>query len=62
MGDVVNLRLARKAKARVEKEKLADANRALSGRPKAEKLAQRAERESLLRFVDGHKRDPDPTH
>jgi hypothetical protein len=58
MGDVVNLRLARKAKARTEKEKRAEAGRARSGRSKAERLAQQSERERLASFVDGHKRDP----
>lgn len=60
MGDVVNLRQARKAKARTEKQKLADANRALFGRSKAEKTKQLAERDQLAKLVDGHKRGGDP--
>ncbi|MGE0280024.1 MAG: DUF4169 family protein [Rhizobiaceae bacterium] len=50
--------VARCSKARAEKEKRADANRAQSGRSKAERAAQRAERERLASFVDGHKRGP----
>lgn len=36
-GEVVNLRQVRKAKARTEKEKIADQNRVSFGRSKAEK-------------------------
>jgi hypothetical protein len=36
-GDVVNLRQFKKAKARIEKEKVADQNRLTFGRTKAEK-------------------------
>jgi len=60
MGDVVNLRQVRKTKTRADKESRADANRALSGRSKAEKRVQRIERERLTRFVDGHKLGDDP--
>ena len=60
MGEVVNLRQARKAKARDEKEKRADANRASFGRSKADKTQQRAERERLTKLVDGHKLSNDP--
>jgi hypothetical protein len=37
MGEIVNLRRARKQRARQEKSARADANRAKFGRPKAEK-------------------------
>jgi hypothetical protein len=57
MGEVVNLRQARKARRRGEKEKLAEANRLAFGRQKAEKATRRADRDRLARFVDGHKRD-----
>lgn len=60
MGDVVNLRQARKTKARTEKANKAQANRMAFGRPKAERLAHRLKSEQLAKFVDGHKRDPDP--
>lgn len=57
MGEVVNLRLARKRKARAEKEGAADRNRALYGRSKAER--ERTELESVRSrsFLDGHRRD-----
>ncbi len=61
MGEVVNLRQVRKAKVRGEKEKRAEANRLHSGQSKSEKMSQRAERDRLAKFVDGHERDRDPT-
>ena len=56
---VINLRQARKAKARREKEKMADQNRHLHGRTKAEKLADQQARETAARRLDSHKRDPE---
>ncbi|MBN9551818.1 MAG: DUF4169 family protein, partial [Alphaproteobacteria bacterium] len=41
MGEVVNLRQARKQKARTEKERQAGENRALHGRTKAERERDR---------------------
>lgn len=61
MADVVNLRRARKAKARTEKEKTAAANRAAFGRTKAEKLASKAETERARRDLEGKRRRPDDT-
>lgn len=43
MGEIVNLRLARKAKARAGAERQAEQNRVMFGRIKAEKLAAKAE-------------------
>lgn len=57
MGDVVNLKGARKAKARAQAEAKAQANRAAYGRTKAEKKSTEAEREAADRKLDGHKRD-----
>jgi hypothetical protein len=57
MGEVVNLRLARKARARADKAKAAEANRALHGESKAIKAARRAETERTTRLLDGHHRD-----
>ena len=56
MGDVVNLRQARKQKARTEKEKLAGENRALHGRSKAEKTRDRLTSDKAEKFVAGHRR------
>ena len=58
MAEVVNLRQARKQKARADKSRLAEQNRALHGRSKAErerdvKAAQKAES-----FIEGHRRAP----
>lgn len=55
MPEVVNLRQIRKQKARAEKECLADANRALHGRTKAEKLRARLEAEKSTAFIEGHR-------
>ena len=43
MSNVINLRLARKAKARTEAEKQAEQNRAKFGRTKTEKKQRKAE-------------------
>ena len=57
MAEIINLRNARKQKARAAKEAQAEQNRALFGRPKAEKLKQSAEKSLADRKIDGHKRD-----
>ncbi|HVI97797.1 MAG TPA: DUF4169 family protein [Sphingomonas sp.] len=57
MGEVVNLRLARKAKARAAKQTIAAANRAAFGRTRAERRAAEAERTRLDHDLDGAKRD-----
>ena len=58
MSSVVSLRLARKRKARAEKERMAEENRALHGRTRAEKLSERRQSEKSAAFVDGHRLDP----
>lgn len=57
MAEIVNLRLARKAKARAAKETTAAANRAAFGRTKAEKQADRTAVTRLDRQLDGTKRE-----
>lgn len=59
MTKVVNLRLARKARARGEAEAKAAANRALHGRTKGQKQADKAEKDRLARLLDGVKRGED---
>ena len=59
MAELINLRRARKAKAKTEKAETAEANRALHGiakpvRKLAEARAQRAEQ-----TLAGHKLEPD---
>ncbi|MEQ8435497.1 MAG: DUF4169 family protein [Oceanicaulis sp.] len=57
MTKPINLRQARKRKARAEKDKQADANRIAHGAPKAVRDLAAARREKLVRTVDGHKRE-----
>lgn len=57
MGDLVNLRQARKARARRDKETQAAANRALHGRTKAERTAEAAERARAEQLLDDARRD-----
>jgi hypothetical protein len=56
-GDVVNLRMVRKAKARAVATEQAAQARALHGQSRAEKAAARAQAERLARVVDGAKRE-----
>lgn len=56
-GVVVNLRQARKARLRVEKETIAQANRAKFGRTRGEKARDKAEAERAARTVDGARRE-----
>lgn len=53
MAEIVNLRQARKAKARAEAEKKAEANRIAFGTPKAEKMRLKAEKALADRRIDG---------
>ncbi len=57
MADVINLRLARKAKARSDAAQLADANRAKHGQTKAERSARRIDAARAERQLDGSKRE-----
>jgi hypothetical protein len=55
MAEIVNLRLARKAKGRAEKEKAADANRALHGTPKAVRKLSKAQKNKAEQRLAGHR-------
>ena len=57
MGEVVNLRMARKRAARADKERVAAENRALHGRGKADRKVDEAERLREASLLDGHRRD-----
>ncbi len=59
MAEIINLRRARKAKARAEKGKEADANRAAHGTPKPVKDLARARAEKAQQTLSGHKLEPD---
>jgi len=57
MAEIVNLRLARKARDRRAREALADANRLLHGRSKPERAAADAERTRTDKALDGARRE-----
>jgi hypothetical protein len=57
MAEIVNLRTARKRKARAEGAKRAEENRLRFGRTKAEKQASHAEADLASRRLDSHKRE-----
>jgi hypothetical protein len=59
MAEIVNLNRVRKAKARSEKERTADANRVLHGTPKATRKLAKAKKEKDARDIDSHKLDDD---
>jgi hypothetical protein len=57
MGEVVNLRTAKKQAARKAARSAADANAAKHGRTKVERDLQKARAEKAARELDGHKRE-----
>ena len=58
MAEIVNLRTARKARARAEREAAAAANRVKHGRTKEQKQVDRAERERRARILDAARIEP----
>jgi len=58
MAEIINLRLARKARARSAAERQADANRAKFGRTKAEKARAKDDEQARARLLDGARREP----
>lgn len=54
-AEIVNLRKARKAKARGVQEARAAENRILFGRTKAERKAMQTEQDRARRTIDGHR-------
>lgn len=57
MAEIINLRLARKVRARDEAERQAAENRAKFGLTKAQKAIQRADAERQARTLDGARRE-----
>ena len=57
MAEIINLRLARKAKARTQAKTEAEANRRAHGRTKAEKTAQQDEQARVRKLLDGALRE-----
>ena len=58
VGDIVNLRRARKQRRRDQNEATAVANRLAHGVGKTAKRDARAERERAERVLEGHRRKP----
>jgi hypothetical protein len=58
MADLINLRGARKAKARAEKDKVAEANRVAHGVAKPLKKLAEAKAVKAERALSGHKLEP----
>jgi hypothetical protein len=61
MGEIVNLRRARKQRAAAVAESEAAANRLAYGRSKEENRAAKAERAIAERRLDSHRRETPPT-
>jgi hypothetical protein len=57
MGEIVNLRRARKQKTREDAEAAAKANRIAKGESKAARRVREAERDRGERHVEGHRLD-----
>lgn len=62
MAEIINLRMARKHKARAEKEAQAEQNRIAFGRTKAEKQQTAAEKALADKRIDGHRRHDTDAH
>ena len=59
MADIINLRQARKAKARAEKDETAQANRTLHGTPKAVRNLAEARKDKADKALSEHKLEDD---
>ena len=55
MAEILNLRLARKTRARAKAQENAAQNRAKHGRTKGEKRSDEAEAAKIVRLLDGAK-------
>ena len=62
MAEIVNLRRARKARDKTEKEKTAEANRLLHGTPRALRNLQKARKDKLDQGLSGHKLENGDDH
>lgn len=59
MAEVINLRMARKARQRADTVRQAEANRALHGETRAQRKLRLAEAERAERNLDGARRETD---
>lgn len=57
MAEIINLRMARKARKRDEAERQAASNRSRHGQTKGERLRQEQEAALRAKQLDGHRRD-----
>jgi hypothetical protein len=60
MAELINLRRARKAKAKAEKDKVAEANRVAHGTPKTLKTLAEARKSQASERLQGHKLEKNP--
>ena len=61
MGEVINLRRARKVKQRQESTQRAAEARVLHGRTKAERVAGQGEQDRFARHLEHHRRTAEPS-
>jgi hypothetical protein len=59
MAEIVNLRRARKARDKAEKEKTAEANRVLHGTPKALRKLSEARKDKAEQRLSSHRLEKD---
>ena len=59
MADIINLKRARKARAKADKEKTAEANRVLHGTPKSLRNLAEARKDKTDEALSGHKLEKD---
>lgn len=59
MADIINLKRARKARAKADKEKTAEANRVLHGTPKSLRNLAEARKDKTDQALSGHKLEKD---
>ena len=62
MAEIVNLRRARKAKGKAQKEKTAEANRVLHGTPKALRNLEKARKDKVDQGLSGHRLENENDH
>ncbi|MDQ6433514.1 DUF4169 family protein [Mesorhizobium sp. LHD-90] len=58
MGEIVNLRIAKKRRQRDEQVRIAEENRARHGRTKGDKQRDRDQADRLGAHLDGHRLGP----
>jgi hypothetical protein len=62
MAELINLRQARKAKAKAQKEKAAETNRILHGTPKAVRKLSEARKDKTEHRLAGHRLEDEDDH